>query len=276
VHHYYLGVDLGKAQDYTALSLIEEPLWLGDEVAWDTYSVFWPDDVEAGGWVSPSLLGPRYAHNAMIVNLNYGRPPDPPLYLRYLERYELGTKYDEITERIKRLLKREPLRSRLRHTALLVDKTGPGDAAVDHFRAAGLNPISIFIHGGASVTPKPDGFNVPKRDLAFATQVLVQNGRLKIAEDLDLAPVLKQELLNFRVKVNPQTAHESFEHWREGDHDDLVLATAMACWFREYLNREVEKRNKRQGGFKDRTFRQGDYAPGFASRVGRGWRPNPI
>jgi hypothetical protein len=26
----------------------------------------------------------------------------------------------------------------------------------------------------------------------------------------------------------------AYTHWREGDHDDLVLATAMAVWFREW------------------------------------------
>jgi len=31
-------------------------------------------------------------------------------------------------------------------------------------------------------------------------------------------------------KINLKTAHDSYEHWRETDHDDLVLATALACW----------------------------------------------
>ncbi len=38
------------------------------------------------------------------------------------------------------------------------------------------------------------------------------------------------ELQSFRCKQNPKTAHVSFEHWRDSDHDDLVLAVAMACW----------------------------------------------
>ena len=27
-----------------------------------------------------------------------------------------------------------------------------------------------------------------------------------------------------------QSSRVSFEHWRDSDHDDLVLAVAMACW----------------------------------------------
>ncbi len=43
-------------------------------------------------------------------------------------------------------------------------------------------------------------------------------------------PILRrEELQNFRRKQNPKTSHVSFEHWRAGDHDDLVLAVAMAC-----------------------------------------------
>jgi hypothetical protein len=253
VFHYYIGLDLGQSSDYTALALLEEPVWINEaETDWSYFNVFWPEHVEVGGWVSPSELGPRYAHNALTVNLNYGRPAHPPLYLRHLERYELGTKYDEIIKHVRKLLLREPLRRRLRHTALLVDKTGVGAAVVDHFWAAGVQPLSVTIHGGAKVMPEPPevhGFRVPKRDLVSAVQVLLQNGRLKVAEGLELAPVLKKELLNFRVKIDPKTAHDSYEHWREGDHDDLVLATALACWYRGFVNAEVEARNVRRGGF---------------------------
>jgi hypothetical protein len=31
-----------------------------------------------------------------------------------------------------------------------------------------------------------------------------------------------------RVKVT-LGGHETYEHWRSGDHDDLVLAVALAC-----------------------------------------------
>jgi hypothetical protein len=37
----------------------------------------------------------------------------------------------------------------------------------------------------------------------------------------------------FKVKININTGNESFEAWRERDHDDLVLAVALACWFGE-------------------------------------------
>ena len=86
--------------------------------------------------------------------------------------------------------------------------------------------------------------------LVASVQTLLQSGHLKIAPGMELAPVLKRELLTFRVKINPATAHDSYEHWREGDHDDLVLATALACWFREHVNTAVEERNAKQKGYR--------------------------
>jgi len=53
----------------------------------------------------------------------------------------------------------------------------------------------------------------------------------KVAEGLKLWPALREELLNFRRKINLKTAHDSYEHWRDSDHDDLVLAVALACWW---------------------------------------------
>jgi hypothetical protein len=125
---------------------------------------------------------------------------------------------------------------------LLVDKTGVGASVLDSFTHAGIGATAITLHGGSSVTRDPQraGFRVPKRDLVTVTQVLLQNGRLKIAATLPEAETLKRELLNFRVKINPQTAHDSYEHWREGDHDDLVLAVSMACWFRQWWNRYID------------------------------------
>ncbi len=84
---------------------------------------------------------------------------------------------------------------------------------------------------------------MPKRDLVAAVQVLMQSERLKIARALAEAGTLRQELQNFRVKIDPKTAHDSYSHWREAEHDDLVLATALACWFRQWWNTHLDTDN---------------------------------
>jgi hypothetical protein len=54
---------------------------------------------------------------------------------------------------------------------------------------------------------------------------------LKVAEGLELWPTLRDELKNFRRKASEsRTGRDPYEHWRESDHDDLVLAAALACW----------------------------------------------
>ena len=72
----------------------------------------------------------------------------------------------------------------------------------------------------------------PKQASIGILQVLLQCQRLKFAPSLAEAPVLIHELHNFRVRINPQRAHGSYEH-REGKHDDLILAVAVTAWYGE-------------------------------------------
>ena len=220
---YYIGLDLGQSQDYTALAIVEEPVWVGP--ASERYI-----GNKEGGWLSPSLLDP-YVYRQILEDVErYGRPPNPPLYVRHLERLPLGTRYPAVIEHVLRIGRSRPLADK--PACLVVDRTGVGVPVVDSFVYAGLTPVTVTIHGGSEVGEDPYSYDyrVPKRDLVSVIQVLLQNGRLRVAEALHEAPTLKHELLNFRVKIDPRTAHDSYSHWREGDHDDLVLATALACW----------------------------------------------
>jgi hypothetical protein len=93
------------------------------------------------------------------------------------------------------------------------------------------------------VTRSPGGLlNVPKRDLVAAPLILFQDRRLEIAEDLELRKTLERELENFKVKINISTAHDTYEAWRENEHDDLVLALSIACWAAERYMTEYARR----------------------------------
>jgi hypothetical protein len=93
------------------------------------------------------------------------------------------------------------------------------------------HPMAITITSGHVVSqPAWDHFHVPKRDLVSAVQVLLQSRRLSIAPALPDADILKQELANFHIKVTT-AAHDTYGAWREGAHDDLVLALAVAMWY---------------------------------------------
>ncbi len=73
-------------------------------------------------------------------------------------------------------------------------------------------------------------------------QALIQADRFQIAPGLTEAETLGRELLQFRAKINLQTGNETLEAWRTRDHDDLVLAVALACWFGQHGQRRFNIR----------------------------------
>jgi len=174
-------------------------------------------------------LGQASDYTGLIVLERIAAEP-VAYHLRHIERPTLGTPYPAIVARVKTLTEAQPLAG---HYTLIVDATGVGAAVIDLLRAARLRMVPVTITGGDTATRSGDGWRTPKRDLVAAVLTLLQTNRLKIAESLALGPVLVAELLNFKVKIDPQTAHDSYSAWREGDHDDLVLAVALACWWAE-------------------------------------------
>ncbi|MBF0154395.1 MAG: hypothetical protein HQL64_11705 [Magnetococcales bacterium] len=184
--------------------------------------------------------------NSFLVGLDLGQSSDytaltiierlhgskPQAYdLRHIERFPLGTSYPDQVARVKELVSRAPLKH---NATLVVDQTGVGRPVVDMLRQAGLpvTVVAIIIHGGDTVGEEKNQFRVPKRDLVGSLQVLLQSKRLRVAEGLKEAAILVKELLNFKVNISV-AGHDSYEAWREGVHDDMVLSTAMACWYGE-------------------------------------------
>jgi hypothetical protein len=201
---YYVGLDLGQSADYTALAVVQKV---------PTY------DQQTGEHSSE-------------------------LHLKHLERYPLKTPYTDIADQVKSLLSgppftddiRDGFRIRKARTELIVDKTGVGVAVTDLLKERRLGFIAVTITGlGQKVNRHATKeYSVPKQDLVSALEVPFHKGTLKVAKGLQGWPKLREELLNFRRKQNKTTAHISYEHWRESDHDDLVLAAALACWKATY------------------------------------------
>ncbi len=190
-----LGLDLGQASDYTALSALEH------------------------------------------------LPPFSTV--RHLQRFPLGTSYLDIVDRVM------TIRAALKNCPLVIDATGVGAAVLDMFYSLGIIPIAVTITGGDVAKCKAEAeaeakkkvglfytpsarelntWTVPKRDLVAAVTVGLQTHTLKISSSLPDSKTLVDELLNFKLKINPKTAHDSYEAWRVGDHDDLVLAVALPLW----------------------------------------------
>ncbi len=214
---YILGVDLGQAQDYTALTVLERT------------------EVATGRWEQDAAKTIAKSFWADTIR-SYQRPVTENHYAaRHLERLPTGTPYPEQVARVKALhdrLKQDTGTAPL----LVVDQTGVGRPVVDMLRAAELSPAAVTITGGDAVTQDGRDYRVPKRDLVSAVQVLLQSERLKIASSLKEAHTLTSELLAFKVSVSLK-GHDSYGNdvgpWRENPHDDLVLAVALACWYGE-------------------------------------------
>jgi hypothetical protein len=117
---------------------------------------------------------------------------------------------------------------------LLVDGTGVGTPVVEMFRKAGLHPVPIWITGGETTSRKGQIIRVPKRELVSVLQVLLQCQRLKFPRGIPESQILIEELLAFRAKIS-SSGNDTYEAWREKDHDDLVLALALSCWYGERM-----------------------------------------
>lgn len=153
----------------------------------------------------------------------------PEYALRHLRRFPLGTAYTEIVPAVAALRSSEPLRQ----APLVVDQTGVGRAVVDMLRQNTSGVLAVTITGGHAATHAEDGsYHVPKKELITSLQVVMQGRRLQIARSLPDAATLVRELQQFQVKITA-AAHETFGVWRDGQHDDLVLAVALACWWSE-------------------------------------------
>jgi hypothetical protein len=233
---YYLGLDLGQASDFTAVAVLEESVWLTGPLARTAGLV-------EDGWGLPSRLAPQQATTARAFALQRGQPGKPPLWLRYLHRFPLGTPYPRIVAAVAEMLHTPPLAGQ-GVTALALDKTGVGAPVADLFRAAGLAPFEITISGGHTVNvgEHPRELTVPKRDLVSAVQAALQTRRLSFADGLPELDVLRRELETFRVKISA-AGHDSYEAWRERDHDDTVLAVALAVWLREWYCEHLDGAN---------------------------------
>jgi hypothetical protein len=189
----FIGLDLGQKRDYSALAIVEctRAVTNGGE----------KDEITA-------------------------------LNCIHLQRWQLHTSFPDIVADVVRMINNlNPALSPDGRPTLAVDASGVGAPVIDLFKReqikAQLKPIQIV--GGANVSSEFGMTRVPKRDLVSCVQVGLQSRTLKIASGLPDAETLVRELQNFQVKIT-DAANDTYGAWREGTHDDLVLAVALTLW----------------------------------------------
>ena len=197
---YVLAVDVGQANDYTAVAILR-----GRQTV-----------EKSGPWHDQVTYGRKHE----LIHLERFREiPYPDQVRRIVERY--------------RELERAVSQERKATSRLVVDATGVGKPILDELREADLQPKGVIITAGETTTSNDGVYRVPKRELVTTLQVALQARRLQIAEELPLAKTLLQELRGFRVKIT-LGGHARFGNdvgvWRDADHDDLVLAVSLGVW----------------------------------------------
>lgn len=180
----FVGLDLGKRQDYSAVAVVER-------------------FENARAWLSPDFQ---------------------KMQVRHLERLPLGTPYTRVVSRVAEIMRHPDLaQPGSGGSRLVVDATGVGAPVVEMLRA--LRPAcrvtAVTITGGENAHGSGEEWHVPKKDLMVGLQVLLEDGQLKIHRKLAEAATLVRELMAI------QMGSMSGGH---GEHDDLALAVALACW----------------------------------------------
>jgi hypothetical protein len=219
---YSVGLDLGQANDYTAIAVLEKT------IAPPETAMFSPVGEHPGN---------RLVEGDIVYDLVY------------LKRPKLGTPYDTIAARVADLIcELEPQGAfgELGQVTLSVDGTGVGRGVVDmldaEFKRRGTTSSSVpkvdfrrvSVTGSNTSLKRPERTNgywsVPKKDLVFPAVAAFQQGKIRIAKRLTDRDALVNELKNYKRTTNIATGSMAFEPWRESDHDDLLFALCLALW----------------------------------------------
>jgi hypothetical protein len=155
---FFIGVDLGKLRDYTAIAVIE-----------------------------------RYFKSTGYDAVYHREAFESRTVLRMLEQVRLGTSYPAVVNRISELIAKLSVKGRC---TAIVDATGVGQPVVDALRTQELDCdlIPVTITGGDHSTKISGGVTIPKSELLVSLQMTVANEELRIPSQLPLRRTLVDEL----------------------------------------------------------------------------------
>jgi hypothetical protein len=191
---FVMGVDLGQSHDPTAIAVVETEHRV--RCAYDGIN-----------------LEPRQAIEGTEHRV------------RHLERLPLKMPYPQQVAHVSGLLRAPELRD----CEVVLDETGVGKAVADMFEAGGLRPHRVSITAGAEETRAgARTWRVAKILLVSRLQAALHAGELKLSPGLAELRALREELASFRMRHT--VAGNAVFGAREGRHDDLVLALAIALW----------------------------------------------
>lgn len=173
-----------------------------------------------------------YAAAAILDKRTYPEdftgPQDQQLRCVALRRWELGTDYNQIVHDV----------IDVNVDVVVVDFTGVGRPVVDMLRAearrrhyAGrIRPVTITASSARTKLKSEERgthWVVPKIDLVSSIVLLQQKDLLRLPRVPEVKQLMK-ELQDFRMKF---TKAANIQLGAEKQHDDLVIALGLACWW---------------------------------------------
>jgi hypothetical protein len=191
---YFVGLDLGQSRDHSALAVVERADLVLDEMDWITYE---------------RLRRVRFR-------------------VLFAERVRLGTPYPDVVERVRQVARNPQLAGRC---ALVMDATGVGAPVLDLLRQAdlGCGIEAVILTGGERESHSGGLWRVPQRDVVAGLRTMLEKDELGLSRKVKGAGTLLKELADMGARMTVR-GRVSFGAQREGSHDDLVMATALACW----------------------------------------------
>lgn len=167
------------------------------------------------------------------IELARDEPTDPQRLrwdVAYAQQWALGTPHTSVVGDAVRLMAQPDLDG----CRLLFDATGVGAVYEDMFRQAKRDGRLVY-----SATPiiltagvLDNGSHLAKRNVVGKLEAKLSNGLLAV-RDIPLRREIEKQFRSFRLKYS-QSGADTYEALRDGkDHDDLVVAIAIASYWRQ-------------------------------------------
>jgi hypothetical protein len=147
--------------------------------------------------------------------------------LRELQRIKLETSYDQIVDYLDALMHTRPLTG----ADLVFDSTAGGIIFGDMLESrTHLDPVRVTSTGGAeAIRHGRRKWSVPKTELVSTLSGLFASNLVRIAHDLPNLETLRREVGTFLL-AHSATGRPTYSA-SAGNHDDLISALALACWW---------------------------------------------
>lgn len=160
----------------------------------------------------------------------------PVLTLGALKRIPLGTEYVEVVRKLRQLV--NALRAQCGYGQrpprihIVLDAAGPGQVVTELIRAEkmGVNIVPVLITAGHEVGSNSRRTTVPRRDLVAHLRYLLETEIIRVHRDVYHANALENEV----AAVRPRSG--------QTEHDDLVIAAALAAWYAARVRPDLIKR----------------------------------